>query len=59
MYAAELSHRAIEIVADNSDVIEKKIAKSGVRNAIYELIDESGNVKYVGKTRQKLKARQK
>lgn len=64
VYAADLSSVAIEKISsmDNFATITNAIARNSMYNlkyTVYELYDDAGNVKYVGRTRQSIEARQK
>lgn len=57
--AATLDTSAITKINSNLEQIIDNVAKKSIyRHTVYELVDEYGNVKYVGRTRQQLKVRE-
>ena len=65
VYAADISSEAINKISNPSNMSRiLKAASTNLKynyykNTVYELVDDAGNVKYVGRTRQEIKVRQK
>ena len=64
VYAADISSEAIKKISNPSNMSRILKAAStnlkyNYKNTVYELVDDAGNVKYVGRTRQEIKVRQK
>ena len=58
--AATLDVSAVTKINDNQDIIIQKVASKNLfKHTVYELYDKSGNVKYVGRTRQQLEVRKR
>ena len=58
--AATLDVSAVTKINDNQDIIIQKVASKNLfKHTVYELVDEYGNVKYVGRTRQQLEVRKR